>query len=451
MGTNASAPTRAVHPVVTKLRSGVADTCGMDGREIEPRMVMWAVAEISWQDPSGVPCRAPATLEDTSKSGACLRVKRPFEVGSIVTVKWHRDHFCAIARNCRSDGRDFLLGVRRAPGVAPEAAKPAAKLPESNPPETDDTHPLLLALKAERDRRTFPQNDLAPNAPAGPPSNPAKNGPESRAESLPTIAGSTSITQIQAREPRPDSHTSGAPPRLERKGMPGKTVFPKFWRRQQNEGAPPSTHSKEVVVNKSNAPAAEAAPGPRAELLSYEDIYHAAGIMSPRSGYGIHKVVEMLNSDRLRDLSNDVKRASVLMALDAAGTSVDEVLQDANRRQQALNSYEAGKKKQLEDFEASISGENAQIEAEMERIRAHYAERIQHNRDLVAQEKETLHNWQMAMQHESQRIAEVIELCSKQPAPAAPGKYPSGTSDKEKKPAERSVEQAHGAAPGRTF
>ena len=453
--TKASAPTRVVHPVVTKLRSGVADTCGMDGREIEPRMVMWAVAEISWQDPSGVPCRAPATLEDTSKSGACLRVKRPFEVGSTVTVKWHRDHFCAIARNCRSDGRDFLLGVRRAPGVAPQEAKPvpAAKVPESDPAETANTHPLLLALKAERDRRTFPENNLASNAPARPPANPGNNPPESRGESPPTIAGSASITpQIQAREPRTDSHTSGAPPRLERKGMPGKTVFPKFWRRQQTEDAPPSTHSKEVVVNKSNAPAAEAAPGPRAELLSYEDIYHAAGIMSPRSGYGIHKVVEMLNSERLRDLSNDVKCASVLMALDAAGTSVDEVLQDANRRQQALNSYEAGKKKQLEDFEASISGENAQIEAEMERIRAHYAERIQHNRDLVAQETETLHNWQMAMQHESQRIAEVIELCSKQPAPVSvPRKHPSAAADKETNPAERSVEQARGAAAGRTF
>jgi hypothetical protein len=192
--------------------------------------------------------------------------------------------------------------------------------------------------------------------------------------------------------------------------------------------------------------------GPRAELLSYEDIYHAAGIMTPRSGYSIHKVVEMLNSERLRDLSDDVKRASVLMALDAAGSSVDEVLQDATRRQQALNSYEAGKKKQLEEFEASSSRENTQIEAEMERIRAHYAERIQHNRDLVAQEKETLRNWQMAMQHESQRIAEVIALCSQKPVSVSgPSKVPSGTADKERSSAEKSVEQARGAASGQTL
>lgn len=202
--------------------------------------------------------------------------------------------------------------------------------------------------------------------------------------------------------------------------MSSKSVFPKFWRRQQDEDAPKHATLKEDPVNSSSskAPAAEAVSGPASELLSYDDIYHAAGIMSPRSGYGIHKVVEMLNSQRIRELSVDIKRASVLMALDAAGTSVDDVLQDATRRQHALNAYEAAQRKQFEEFEAHKSRENAQIEAEMERIRAHYAQRIQCNRDQVTREKETLRNWQMAMQHESQRISEVIELCGKQPATA---------------------------------
>jgi hypothetical protein len=31
---------------------------------------MWAVAEISWEDPTGMPYHAPATTEDTSASGA---------------------------------------------------------------------------------------------------------------------------------------------------------------------------------------------------------------------------------------------------------------------------------------------------------------------------------------------------------------------------------------------
>lgn len=168
--------------------------------------------------------------------------------------------------------------------------------------------------------------------------------------------------------------------------------------------------------------------GPQADLLSYEDIYHAAGILSPRSGYGVHKVVEMLNSDRIRELSKDIKRASVLMALDAAGTSPDDLLKDATHRQQALNSYEAGQQNQLEEFEARKAREDGQIQAELERLTAHYGERLKQNHDQVAREKEALRNWQMAKQHEIQRIAEVIDLCTKQPtvpradppAPSAP-------------------------------
>ena len=130
-------------------------------------------------------------------------------------------------------------------------------------------------------------------------------------------------------------------------------------------------------MNKPNSQSAQSATAPRADLLSYEDIYHAAGILNPPSGYGIQKVVDMLNSERLRDMAKDVKRSSVLMALDAAGTSLDDLLRDATRRQQALDSYESSRRKQLEEFEAHKSQENAQIEAELDRLRGHYAERIQ--------------------------------------------------------------------------
>ncbi len=87
----------------------------MDGRDIEPRIVMWAVAEVCWEDDTGKPARVRGTLEDTSRSGACIRVKAPITVGSRLTVKWHREQFAAVARNCRSDGREFLLGVLREP------------------------------------------------------------------------------------------------------------------------------------------------------------------------------------------------------------------------------------------------------------------------------------------------------------------------------------------------
>jgi len=146
--------------------------------------------------------------------------------------------------------------------------------------------------------------------------------------------------------------------------MQPKTIFPHFWRRKQDEDAPAKSTIMEAPVNKPNTQ--EPAPSrPHGELLNYEDIYRAAGIMSPGSGCGIRKVVDMMNNDRIRDLSNDTKRASVLMALDAASISADELLTDATRRQNALTSYETAQSKQLEDFEARKAKENTRIEEEI--------------------------------------------------------------------------------------
>jgi hypothetical protein len=383
----------------------------MDGRYIEPRKVMWAVAEITVEDDNGTSFRVPAILEDTSMSGACIRIKRPLAVGSRLTIKWHREQFPAITRNCRKEGGEFLLGVRReAEGAsATKSAGPLTVLPATaerpaEPVEAKGTVPAASQTLLRPPLRLPEPTQVEPRA-----IRPAQSHPSSR-------RARTGVVEASSSHPRIEIHNQGTFPRPERTVMHPKTIFPHFWRRKQDEDAPAKLTITEAPVNKPNTQ--EPTPsGPRGELLNYEDIYRAAGILSPGAGYGIHKVVDMLNNDRIRDLSKDAKRASVLMALDAAGISADELLTDATRRQNALNSYETTQSKQLEDFEARKAKENTRIKEEMEKIRMHYAERVQANLDQVAKEKEALRNWQMAMQHETQRIAEVIELCGKQPAP----------------------------------
>ena len=404
----------------------------MDVREIEPRTVMWAVAEVFWEDASGAPNHVAATMEDTSLSGACVRVKRSFDVGSRVVIKWHREQFPAIAKNCRSDGRDFLVGLRREaerlqpalpPHAEPAAAEPTTPFaPKENPPAPGDAQNGKMQAMAEI---VPPSTNVKGTDSADTPASASQTRKDiqSQASALGQIPvqRQSALMAHQSHGSSTSLQNQGSSSRHERKVMASKSIFPKFWRRQQDEDAPQHTTLKEAPVNSSSskAPAADPISVPGRDLLSYDDIYHAAGILSPRSGYGIHKVVEMLNSQRIRELSTDIKRASVLMALDAAGSSVDDVLEDATRRQQALDTYEAAQRKQLEEFEAQKSKENAQIEAEMESLRTHYAQRIQSNRDQVTREKETLRNWQMAMQHESQRITEVVELCGKQPIATA--------------------------------
>jgi hypothetical protein len=146
--------------------------------------------------------------------------------------------------------------------------------------------------------------------------------------------------------------------------------------------------------------------------------------MNPRKGYGINKVVEMLQSEHVRGLSKEMKRAAVLMALDAAGIPIDEVLMDARARQNALDSYEAGQRKQVESGWARKAEESVQIQAELERVKEQYAARISRHLNGVAQEKAAFSNWQTMKQQEFQSMSEAAELCSKstvsEPASSSP-------------------------------
>src|SRR6476661_9320141 len=75
---------------------------------------------------------------------------------------------------------------------------------------------------------------------------------------------------------------------------------------------------------------------PVADPTSFAEIYHAAEIAPPAHGYTIEKVSTMLQSEHLRGLSAEVRRSSILVALEASGAKIEDVIQDAVRRDRAL-------------------------------------------------------------------------------------------------------------------
>ena len=180
-------------------------------------------------------------------------------------------------------------------------------------------------------------------------------------------------------------------------------------RRQQQDGGNGSNGGSHGM----NGDAATATP--RGDLLLLEDIYRTAGIIEPRMGYSIGKVVEMLRSDHLRGLGDEVKRASVLMALSAAGIPLGDILQDAAQRQAAVAAYEVEQRKKFEEYWSRRAEENSSLQGEMERVTRQYVERMNRNLTEVQQEKEAFQKWQSAMQHEVLQISEAVTLCA-QPA-----------------------------------
>jgi len=177
---------------------------------------------------------------------------------------------------------------------------------------------------------------------------------------------------------------------------------------QANDGSQPE-HASDSRVSAHSSGNGFATSG--VDLLPFEEIYRSAGIKGPRLGYTIGKVIEMLHSEHIKSLPAEMKRSSLLMALEAAGVQVDEVLQDATLRQRAINSYEAIQRKHLEEYEARKAQENCAIQAEAERVAAEYAARISGNLEEVAHEKESFRKWQAGKQVEAQGIADAVALC----------------------------------------
>lgn len=396
--------------------SGVQNSLPQNGNGFEQAASL-ASAELWWEDQNRTAHHAPAKIESRLASGTCLRLTAPIPVGSALTVKWQKELFSGVATYCRWDGRSYLLGTDQ--GTDGKSRDQASLPPVRSVQETRSPSPAKIQSPAAQQAAN--PKIASPNSPSEPAL--VSTAMVSTAEPHDPGYGSSFLSRADDHgSPETDrvgpleSQTQGESDRHERNAMESKSLFPKFWRHQQDDtDAPDNATPTEVPVNKLNANSPESPAEPQGNLLSCEDIYHASGILSARSRYGINKIIEMLTSKHIRDLSKEVKRASVLMALDAAGTTVDDVLQDATRRQHALSAYEAGQQKQFDEFEARNVRENAQIQAEMERVTAHYANRIKHNLDQVAQERAALCSWQAMKEQESQRISEAVGLCGKQP------------------------------------
>jgi ElaB/YqjD/DUF883 family membrane-anchored ribosome-binding protein len=120
------------------------------------------------------------------------------------------------------------------------------------------------------------------------------------------------------------------------------------------------------------------------------------------------KVAEMLQSERIRALPAEVKKSSILLALDAAGVKIEEVIEDAIRRDRALDGFERVQQKGVDDLETRKEQENNQIQAELDRLIEEHKARIQANKDEVAKEKERFYSWRLQKQQEEQKIADSV-------------------------------------------
>src|ERR1035441_7131783 len=132
---------------------------------------------------------------------------------------------------------------------------------------------------------------------------------------------------------------------------------------------------------------------PVSDPTSFEEIYRAAEIPPAPQGYSILKISHMLENEHLRNLPSDVKKSSVLVALDAAGVDIKEVIQDAIRRDRALDGYERVQQRAAEELEARKNKENSEIQAQIDKYVTEQRAKIQSNNEEESREKERFTDW----------------------------------------------------------
>jgi hypothetical protein len=174
------------------------------------------------------------------------------------------------------------------------------------------------------------------------------------------------------------------------------------------QSGPPSAAQTIAEIAASVAPPPKMTanlPGPAA---SFDEIYNAAEIHSPVHGYTIYKIADMLQSEHIRNLPSEVKRSSILLALDAAGVKLQDIIEDAVRRDRALDTFERVQQKGVDDLAARKTAENQKIQEEMDRMVAEHRARIQANNDAVAKDRERFYSWRLQKQQEEQKIADTV-------------------------------------------
>jgi hypothetical protein len=426
----------------------LADRFHMSTPVREARIAVMILVEASWEDAAGKARSISARMEDKSLSGACLRVKTPIDLGAKLRIQSRTEEFYGVVRYCRSEGWDYVVGVQRDKTQSGPSAKKNIELLAA----AEGADPKVLDVRPNVEGSTASNMDAAIKVPT---KNPVELATAVANRSAVTFPGRMQGKESELGRGMSDREMEGrgqtygwreqesgmlqrtgmrtaARPKAkeipnERKSMTRKWLELALWQKKPeavpasiaNNGSGDGECVKEYSMNEAAAnltteenKSDNAAPL-RVELLPVEDIYSAAGITPPQKGYSIHKVVEMLNNEHIRGLSKEMRRAAVVMALEAAGMSFERVQQDAKARQSALESYEAEQKKQIETEWARKAEENVQIQEELERVKARYMARVARNLDGIAREKGTFESWVTLKQQEMQNIGEVVELCLK--------------------------------------
>jgi hypothetical protein len=158
-------------------------------------------------------------------------------------------------------------------------------------------------------------------------------------------------------------------------------------------------------------PAAAGEPPAAVEIPAFDEIYRAAGIDAPAHGFTAFKVLEILDTPELAALDAKAKAgalAAFLKMNPAGAVPIGDIVQDAVRRDQALDQFERFLQGKLTERATAADRDNAALQSELDELARRNRERMEANRRAVDAARERFEAWRAAKRDEERRLAEAV-------------------------------------------
>jgi tetratricopeptide (TPR) repeat protein len=147
------------------------------------------------------------------------------------------------------------------------------------------------------------------------------------------------------------------------------------------------------------------------DLPGFPEIYRAAGIVDPPHGFTAFKVLDILGSPDLAQLEGRARAAALatFLKLNPAGAvSIADVLEDAVRRDQALDQFEKFLQTKLADRAANADREIARLQAELDAAQKRLRDAIDAERRAVDAARVEFESWRDAKRDEERKLSEAV-------------------------------------------
>jgi hypothetical protein len=204
---------------------------------------------------------------------------------------------------------------------------------------------------------------------------------------------------------------------------------------------PPEIDEKALAAAAPESGGEDGEDGDGGGIPDFAAIYKAARIQDPAHGYTAHKVLEILSSPHLANLDSKAKAAALagFLQMNPSGpVPISDVVQDAVRRDQALDKFEDFLRTKLKARTEQMEKENARLQAEIDDLVRRNREKMDANRHNLEKEEARLAQWQLSKKTEERRLFDAVSpfveanpITTGEAASASPSPGPAPAPDQE--------------------